>query len=552
MTKIVAFLLASALLAVSAAPERIAISPSGGGLVDSFGSCFQQQALAPRALEQLQAYCKHVDAFANRWCKTWHEAYVSGDPYSETTRHVEAWFPETLVQMRDTNPLGSGNKRGPPKRATREITRLHTVSIQAMEYLNLFTESGVMSNPLIRDKTGDAGLAPTTSEALEFLKNNPTTLAVFPWHDNVPPWTELLEAAWGGPLPLSPEEHMRRWRQQVRDIRLVWLVRADAELWPRAKDLRNAMADVDDFVNTIGQIKSESHEGFAAFVGFGAKQKATRGDAAARDPVLIRRLLQEAYDIAVWDYTGEPALRLLDEAARFAELRLKELRSNEARADFYARSIQIAREAVQKLSSDASGYRRRERDRTLRSIRRDAYEFLRNRVTWPLTVTVPGDDVDIAIPGEHVTVTGSIYAPGDARELQAPWLRTVKLLVQRSVNSDPSSPLPNVMAIPIALVDTTGERRVRPLRAVGNPADAYAFYEAEFLDTEPGRYHLQLPQLDEPPPFLYEGPAPSPSGNGTIDGIGSDPRRDETSERSDEFASHIRSRKHRTFLQTSA
>jgi hypothetical protein len=96
-----------------------------------------------------------------------------------------------------------------------------------------------------------------------------------------------------------------------------------------------------------------------------------------------------------------------------------------------------------------------------------------------------------------------VIDPADAQELQAPWLWTVRLLVQGSYTSSPGSRLPAVSGIPVVLTDATGVRSIRPLRPVGEPGEPGFFYEAEFLDVAPGVYKIELLSISEP------GSAPS-------------------------------------------
>jgi hypothetical protein len=452
---------------------------------------FDSEALANRAFYHLHSFAAHLRCLASR-------EYLS----SRTNEGQPAPpAPPPVTERSRTEPESPHDRRSWPDALDREfglggsewdIPRLHSAALAVMETLDILTAFGGLQPPWIWDLTGRLGAAPTTAEAVAFLRRDAAAIALFHW--SLPEATlidKLLHEAIGGVLPLRRPDKMDLLRRRLRDLRVIWLAVPDPNETP-SQELRAAANDL-LFLSAILKRSKALDPSLAILAGADEDDgRPHRDQATITESTLVEDVLIQAQDIAVWEEDFHSAIHLLHEAKRFSELKRTSVAEASER-DEYQRLATGADGLLHELTVRPVAYARRERESAWRQVNHSAHELLENTVGVGITVQLPGNGVDAKSPDGELEVIVTDVAREDRHPLLAPWLYGVDVSVSQHVGIHSRDEFVAVTDLPIALINkATGEKHVRRLARVETEDPEAELSTASFLNLRPGTYRVEL------------------------------------------------------------
>ncbi len=404
--------------------------PTGSG-----ASACGQAALASRALQGVCPYARRLRSTLNRDASSASEERLDGE--------LTVVSPALLRHARE-------------------------VSLSALEYLKLFSDFGALPPPLVRDRTGTVPRSLTLGEALGVMRESPSAVVTFRWpresnEDRIP---ELFRP--------PPEDRLPALRQRLWNIQVLWLVDAERDLQARLEGL---VEPVVRFCEVLRRIHAEDPT-FSLLVGKKGSPQTGGDEANAHfSEQIVRTLLEQATDVAVWEGDVVEAARLVEEARRFATER------------------QCIGPMVEELDNWVSLLRTPEASAVLKG-RRDAIWNGLNKVLvsgWQevglrgFELHVPDGSVDVPLGDGYQFVA---FSEDIGEALQAPWLSILDVAVLGAYLQE-VAPLTDT---PVALTHLlTRVRKVRTLRVREDPTnDSHQYATAQFMDLEPGPYRIEL------------------------------------------------------------
>lgn len=439
-------------------------------------SPFESEALANRALHHVHAFSTRLHSIVSRWCSTRAERSP-----------VRPQVPHGLHESD-----GSPDEKFGARETEWNTPRLNAASVESMEYLNLLVDFRVMQSPWIRDFTGQLGAAPTVAETAAFLRRNPSAVVLLHWSlRETPLMARLLHDVMGGILPLSQSARMDYLREQLRDVRMIWVIMANANEPTPSQELRVAGKDLLAFAATLREFKANE----LAILAGSEKEHETESenDKSSNDFTMVEEALRQAEDLAVWEGETPSALRLLDEATRFSGQKVATV-AKPGERDRYEILVRQAKQMSRDLTAAPAAYIARARERIWKVASPESYRLLENTIGTGMLVEVPGEGVSAHSSGGELEVIALGLGPEDVHPTMAPWLYGVEVSVLQPVGVlYKRDEMPVLTGLPMALVDTvTGRRHVRRLVHDESEIAEYELSTASFLNLAPGIYRVEL------------------------------------------------------------
>jgi hypothetical protein len=444
-------------------------------------SRFESEALANRALHHVHAFSTRLHSIVSRWCST----------------------PAERSPVRPQVPPGLHGSDGSPDEkfgageTEWNTPRLNAASIESIEYLNLLVDFGVMQPPWVKDLTGQLGAAPTVAETTAFLRRHPTALVLLHWSPRETPlMARLLHEVTSDILPLSQSAQVDYLRKQFRDVRMIWVIKADANEPPPSQEVRDAGEHLLAFAATFGGIKAKDPS-LAILAGSEEEHGTALGnDKSSDDFTMVEEALREAEDLAVWDGDTSSALRLLADARRFSEQKVASV-VEPAEKERYRILATQASQMSRDLAAAPFSYSARAREGAWKAASPEAYGLLENAIGTGILVEVPGDGVSAQSSGGEFEVIALGVGPEEVHRTLAPWLYGIEVSVLQPVgvlyNRDE---MPVLTGLPVGLVNTaTGYRHIRRFVRDESEIPEYELSIASFLNLVPGTYRVELVSL---------------------------------------------------------
>ncbi len=451
---------------------------------------YSAETLAPRSLYFTHSFAKRLRSFANHFFRL---PSAAVGPTGSAIR-------QTLAQPAEIS--------APVSETPRNVRHLHETSVEVIEYVKLLVDYGVMHPLWIIDRTGKLGGAPTIGGAAAYVRSDPTSLIALRWRlEDVPLEARLVNAVLGHVLPLSPSSQMEHWRQQFRNLRVIWVL--DGPVTPRSIELQQA---TDGLVRLAGAFSRMRELDPSLAILAGREEKAPSRyigrspDYSAGDYKFVEQSLFEAADLAAWTGDFHSALALVDEAIGFSEQRAAS-EGNPAEQERYRNLALQARHLSRDLAADPDAYAAHERAQTWLQVSAVGSQLLKNTIREGITIKVPGMFTETASDNGELEVTVLDSPPEEGSGREAPWLYTVAVFVAQSLEDKAREEILPVTGLPIALINTaTGERRIQRLRWDSSQIQEFVQDFTRFKDVEAGTYRVELISSD------VSGPSGAPSG----------------------------------------
>jgi hypothetical protein len=381
-------------------------------------------------------------------------------------------------------------------RLAREVSLLHQLSIESVEYIDLLVRFGVMPVPFVQDNSRPIGDGRSAAYVLRELRKRPTLLVAINWSSAGHPLRQLRDlrqkTGFSVKVPESPAEQLSRLRESIREIQYMWLVDVgpDAEI---LADVRGALLSARMFCKTMRDFRARIDPSLAEFVEMHPTRYAGDADARFRyDLDVAEMVLDEADDLAALAGDWSRAQHRYEGIGRFALERFQTAAQSKDRAKFhevYTRAL-IGAQGVAPASHSSS------RSNGLGAASDDGAEFaaIRELTGMGLSIEVPGGDIYLESSDGLTDLSIYVLEHPDPPDWRTPWLHALRVDVEIQ---DPWKVLGRLQDSNVAIVlthEASGKRYIRRLRRVANVGDAdeTRSLSTTFIDVDEGTYRVEI------------------------------------------------------------